>query len=69
MKELLTDGMRSGEIVLEGSSPEVLARVVIGLHWVPENILRELGTDESLMHLRDTVLRGVANREPRPLPH
>jgi AcrR family transcriptional regulator len=69
MKALLTEGMRTGEIFLEGPSPEVLARVVIGLHWVPENILRELGTRESLMHLRDTVLRGVANREPRPLPH
>jgi AcrR family transcriptional regulator len=68
MKDLLSDGMRSGEIVLEGPSPEVLARVVIGLHWVPENILRELGADDSLMHLRDTVLRGVANREPRPMP-
>jgi AcrR family transcriptional regulator len=68
MKDLLTDGMRSGEIVLEGPSPEILARSVIGLHWIPENILRKLGTDDSLMHLRDTVLRGVANREPRPLP-
>jgi AcrR family transcriptional regulator len=69
MKALLTEGMRTGEIFLKGPSPEVLARSVIGLHWVPENILRDLGTRESLMHLRDTVLRGVANREPRPLPH
>jgi AcrR family transcriptional regulator len=67
MKALLTEGMRTGEISIEGPSLEVLARSVIGLHWVPENILRDLGTRESFMHLRDTVLRGVANREPRPL--
>jgi hypothetical protein len=32
------------------------------VQWIPENILRELGTRESLIHSRDTVLRGIAIR-------
>jgi hypothetical protein len=32
---------------------------VIGVGWIPENILHDLGTRPSLIHLRDTVLRGV----------
>jgi hypothetical protein len=40
----------------------VLARCVIGMQWIPENILREVGTRTSLILARDTTLRGVAVR-------
>jgi len=33
-----------------------------GVQGIPENILRELGTRASLIHARDTVLRGVVIR-------
>ena len=59
MKTLLTEGIRSGEIEIESPSNEMLARSVIGVGWIPENILHDLGTRPSLIHLRDTVLRGV----------
>jgi AcrR family transcriptional regulator len=62
MKSLLTEGMRSGEISIDSPSNELLARSVIGGGWIPENILRDLGTRESLIHIRDTTLRGVIER-------
>jgi len=40
----------------------MLARCVIGLQWIPENILGEVGKRAGLLHARDTVLRGVAVR-------
>lgn len=60
MKSLLADGFRSGEITIDSPSNEMLARSVIAAGWIPENILHDLGTRPSLIHLRDTVLRGVA---------
>ncbi|MBV9092245.1 MAG: TetR/AcrR family transcriptional regulator [Mycobacteriaceae bacterium] len=62
MKSLLSEGMRSGEIRIDGPSNEVLSRCVIAVQWIPENILQELGTRNSLIHVRDTVLRGVTAR-------
>jgi AcrR family transcriptional regulator len=62
MKSLLAEGMRSGEISIDSPSNELLARSVIGVGWIPENILRDLGTRESLIHVRDTTLRGVIER-------
>jgi hypothetical protein len=44
---------------IDSPSNEMLARSVIGVGWIPENILHELGTRASLIHQRDTVLRGV----------
>ena len=35
----------------------MLARCVIGMQWIPENILRAVGTRAALLHVRDTVLR------------
>jgi hypothetical protein len=35
---------------------------MIGIQWIPENILQELGIRRGLIHVRDTVLRGVAVR-------
>jgi hypothetical protein len=62
MKTLLSDGIKSGEIRIDTPTTDILARCVIGVQWIPENILSELGTRESLIHSRDTVLRGVAIR-------
>ncbi len=59
MKALLSEGIRSGEIKIDSPSNEILARSVIGVGWIPERILHELGTRRSLIHLRDTTLRGV----------
>ena len=62
MKSLLSEGIRSGDIRADAPSTAMLARCVIGLQWIPENILRAIGTRASLLHARDTVLRGVAVR-------
>lgn len=65
MKSLLAEGIRSGEIKIDSPSNEILARSVIGVGWIPENILHELGTRASLLHVRDTMLRGVVDRSVR----
>ena len=44
MKTLLAEGIRSGEIKIDSPSNEMLARSVIGVGWIPENILHDLGT-------------------------
>lgn len=62
MKSLLSEGIRSGDIRVETPSTATLARSVIGMQWIPENILRAVGTRTSLILARDTVLRGVAVR-------
>ncbi|MCV7153731.1 TetR/AcrR family transcriptional regulator [Mycolicibacterium pyrenivorans] len=62
IKSLLTEAVRSGEIRVDSPSKEMLARAVIGIGWVPENILRERGTRASQLLVRDTSLRGVVDR-------
>lgn len=62
MKSLLSEGIRSGEIRVDTPSTAMLARCVIGLQWIPENILRAVGRRAALVHARDTFLRGVAVR-------
>lgn len=62
MKSLLLQGIRSGEISIDAPSTAMLARCVIGLQWIPENILGAVGKRAALVHARDTVLRGVAVR-------
>ena len=62
MKTLLSEGIRSGEIAIDAPSTEMLARCVVGLQWIPENILQDIGTRAGLVHARDTVLRCVAVR-------
>ncbi len=59
VKILLAEGIRSGDIRIDNPSTQMLARSVIGVSWIPENILRQIGTRASLLHLRDTMLRGV----------
>ena len=62
LKTLLTQGIRSGEIRIDTPSTAVLARCVLDVLWIPENILRAAGKRAALIHARDTVLRGVAHR-------
>ena len=62
LKTLLTQGIRSGEIRIESPSTAVLARCVLDVLWIPENILRAAGKRAALLHARDTVLRGAADR-------
>jgi AcrR family transcriptional regulator len=62
MKSLLSEGIRSGDIRIDTRSTGMLARCVIGLQWIPENILRAIGKRAALVHARDTVLRGAAVR-------
>lgn len=62
MKSLLAAGIRAGEIVTDAPSVAMLARCLIGLQWLPENILRAVGKRGAVVHSRDTVLRGVAVR-------
>ncbi|OBF57052.1 TetR family transcriptional regulator [Mycobacterium sp. 852002-50816_SCH5313054-b] len=62
MKTLLAEGIRSGEISVDAASTAMLARCVIGLQWIPENIVAEVGKRAALVHARDTVLRGAAVR-------
>ena len=59
-KKLLSQEIRSGTVKIGDAPAEMLARCVIGLQWMPENILRDIGTRASQLHLRDTLLRGVA---------
>ncbi len=63
MKALLSEGIRAGEIRIDGPSNEMLARCVIAIQWIPENILRAIGKRPALIHVRDTVVRGVADRD------
>lgn len=63
MKSLLSEGIRSGDIRIDAPSTAMLARAVIGVQWIPENILRAAGTRASLILARDTVLRGAAVRD------
>jgi AcrR family transcriptional regulator len=62
LRTLLTEGIRSGEIRIDSPSPGMLARCVLDVLWIPENILRAAGRRGALVHARDTVLRGVGAR-------
>jgi AcrR family transcriptional regulator len=62
-KTLLSQGIQSGIIGIDDAPKEMLARCVIGLQWLPENIVRDIGTGPSLVHVRDTLLRGAAETQ------
>jgi AcrR family transcriptional regulator len=65
LRTLLAEGIRSGEIRIESPSTGMLARCVLDVLWIPENILRAAGRRVALIHARDTVLRGVTDRAQR----
>jgi AcrR family transcriptional regulator len=62
LQSLLSDGIRSGEIRIDHPSLGILARCVLDVLWIPENIVRQAGRRAALVHARDTVLRGAAER-------
>lgn len=62
VKSLLAEGIKAGQIGIDSPSNEMLARSVLCVGWIPENILREFGTRTSQIHVRDTSLRGVIVR-------
>jgi AcrR family transcriptional regulator len=64
MSELLAVGIETGDLVVPTPRMDILTRCTIGVLWIPPNIVRELGTRASLIHSRDTVLRGLAVRRP-----
>lgn len=61
-KSLLSQGIQSGLVTIDDVPRDMLARCVISLQWFPENILRDIGAPASLTHVRDTMLRGAAER-------
>ena len=62
LKSLLSEGIRSKTIRLDSPSTDVLSRCVMDVLWMPENLVEALGTRAALIHARDTVVRGVADR-------
>jgi AcrR family transcriptional regulator len=62
LRTLLSTGRKAGEIHIDSRRVAMVARCVIDLLWMPENIVRANGTRAALIHARDTLLRGVANR-------
>ena len=62
LKALLSEGIRSNDIRIDTPSREMLARCVMDVLWMPENIVRAQGTAAALSCARDTVVRGVAER-------
>jgi AcrR family transcriptional regulator len=64
LRSLLSDGIESGDIRIEDApSLSMLARYVMDVLWVPENIVRAQGKDAALLNARDTVVRGAAERD------
>jgi AcrR family transcriptional regulator len=62
LKSLLSEGIKSNEIRIDSPSTDLLSRCVMDVLWMPENIVRAEGTRAALIHARDTVVRGVADR-------
>jgi AcrR family transcriptional regulator len=64
LRALLTEGIQSGDIRIEDPPAlSMLARYVMDVLWVPENIVRSQGKDAALLNARDTVVRGAAERD------
>jgi AcrR family transcriptional regulator len=58
----LAEGVSAGELRIDTPNSDLAARCVIGMTWIPENIIAELGERAAFIHARDTVLRGIAKR-------
>jgi AcrR family transcriptional regulator len=66
LRALLSQGIQSGDIRIENPpSLAMLARCVMDILWMPENIVRAQGKHAALINARDTVVRGVAERGGR----
>lgn len=62
LKSLLAQGVRSGELQVEGRSADIRAWSLFEMLWMPENIVRDLGPRDALALQRQTTLRGAAPR-------
>ena len=62
LKSLVGQGVRSGELHVEGPSADVRAWSLFELLWMPEDIVRKLGPQGALSLARETTLRGAARR-------
>lgn len=61
---LLIRGLQDGDLRVDPQPPlDLLARCVIDVLWVPENLIRGLGAEAALAMARDDVIRGVAGRD------
>ena len=66
LRALLSEGIQSRDIRIEDPpSLSMLARYVMDVLWVPENIVRAQGQHAALINARDTMVRGAAEREAR----
>ena len=64
LRALLSDGIESDDIRIEDPpSLSMLARYVMDVLWMPENIVRAQGKDAALVIARDTVVHGAAERD------
>jgi AcrR family transcriptional regulator len=64
LRALLLEGIESGDIrIADSPSLSMLARYVMDVLWVPENIVRAQGKDAALANARDTLVRGAAARD------
>jgi AcrR family transcriptional regulator len=66
MQTMLSQGIDSGQLRPQSSSLEVVARCIVGIQWIPQNILTSVGKRTAMLHVRDTVLRGIAIRKDAP---
>ena len=62
LKALLAEGVKSGELQIEGPSADIRAWSLFELLWMPENIVRQLSPRGALTLGRETTLRGAAHR-------
>jgi hypothetical protein len=66
LRTLLSDGIQSDDVRIEDPpSLAMLARCVMDILWMPENIVRAQGKHAALVNARDTVIRGVVDRGAR----
>ncbi|MDR3661852.1 MAG: helix-turn-helix domain containing protein, partial [Mycobacterium sp.] len=63
LKTLLAQGLRSNDIRIGSPNREVLARCVMDVLWMPQNIVAAQGKRAALLTARDTVVRGIAVRD------
>ena len=62
LRRLLSEGIRSQDILVDVHSLEMLSRCVMDVLWMPENLVRGIGTRSAIVSARDTVVRGIAQR-------
>lgn len=62
LKSLLAQGIRAGELHVEGPSADIRAWSAFELLWMPEDIVHKVGPRGALTLARETTLRGAARR-------